>query len=358
MIIELLKLVVIRGAGVIIYTLSAIYFLPESNVVASILASTIIDFLVGMLYPTFKTAVVSARVDIHLIFGLTIIISIALVTGVYFFHKNTFSTTLLLYLIIVAIFPFFVKAGTLFELQDVEGHIALEALISFVSAIIASIFLVVFKLFDIDSYCSTPLLRVFFYCIFCIFFYQRNGYLTAKIKPRFSFDIQALRSFIGIEYLILFSVFRAKILYLISSDINSQGGVKLITLLYDPVSAFYGYYLRTAFARVGFESAVYFVKIWPLFFMTLSGALFFVCLFDFPQIYGIALIVSVVALLISLAGLTTSYIVGFKISKILYILVYAIVMALFEYLENIEGGLIVSLISLMLIVSLQRNGRI
>ena len=303
MIIELLKLVVIRGAGVITYTLSAIYFLPESNVVASILASTIIDFMVGMLYPTFKTAVVSARVDIHLIFGLSITISIVLMIGAYFLRNNTFWATLFLYLIIVAIFPLIVKAGTLFELQDVDGHIALEALISFVSAIIASVFLVIFKLFDIDSEFSTPLLRVFFYCIFCIIFYEKKGFLAAKIKPRFSFDIQAFKSFIGIEYLMLFSVFRAKILYLISIDVNSQGVVKLITLLYDPISAFYGYYLRTAFARVGFKSAVYFVNVWPLFFMTLCGALCFVNLLNFSPVYNIALIISVVALLISFAGL-------------------------------------------------------
>ena len=163
MFLGLLKLVMVRGAGVAIYTASAIYALPESNIISSILVLSIIDFLAGMLYPTFKTAVVSGRVDIELVYGMSIVISVILLSASYFIYQNILLISFVLYLIVVAIFPYVVKAGSLFESKDVGGHIKLEAFVSFVSAISSSVLLIAFTIFNFDSDFSTPIFRIFFY---------------------------------------------------------------------------------------------------------------------------------------------------------------------------------------------------
>ncbi len=358
MFLSLLKLVMVRGAGVAIYTASAIYALPESNVISSILVLSIIDFLAGMLYPTFKTAVVSGRVDIELVFGMSIVISVILLSASYFIYPNILLISFVLYLIVVAIFPYIVKAGSLFESKDVGGHIKLEAFVSFVSAISASVLLIAFKIFNFDLEFSTPILRNFFYFVVCVICYIKRGFLAVEVKPRLSFDIKALVSFVGVEYLMLFSVFRAKILYLISSDINFQGSVKLISLLYDPVSVFYGYFLRSTFAKAGFKSIEYFIRVWPVFFITLCVSFVFAGLIFVSDVFNLGLIISVVALLLCFAGLTTNYIVGHRCARLSYILVYVFGLIWFEYYENLTIGLIGISLSLMLIISMQRNGRV
>jgi hypothetical protein len=357
MLLGLAKLIFVRGVGVAIYTVSAIYALPETNIVTSILVLSIIDFLAGMLYPTFKTAVVSGRVDIEFVFGISLLISFFLLVGSYFIYPSTLPISFIFYCVIVVIFPSIVKAGSLYELKDVDGHIKLEAFTSFIAAISASIFLIFFKLLNLDSDLSTPALRVFLYFIVCYIFYVKRGFLDDNIKPRLSFNIKLLTPLVGIEYLMSLSVLRAKILYLISNNNNFDGSVKIISLLYDPISAFYGYFLRSTFSTAKYNDINYLILVMPIFFCTLATSFIFATsIFIFDEL-RIGLIISVVSLLLALAGLTTNYIISQKYARLSYMIIYMLGLILFEFNHLIIGLIGVSL-SLMFVIFMQRKGRI
>lgn len=332
-----------RGIGAISYATVAALTLPAENIANSIYLLTIFEFVFGMVLPTLRTAVLSGNISIEEAGFCSILVSLfSFLASIYFWNRGSSQYLLIISLII---FPLLIQKLVYIENHDISKSLNIDAKSAMIGALASSCALTIFYILKISEWISSPLIRGFF--VICSqLIYLRN--IPTK-KVLFS-DVNKIKIILkiipGLDYLTIASILKAKAL----SNLNIANGeyaVKIIVLIYDPIAALMGYFLRSRYKQSNFQLNHYFSKTFLLFTTMLSTSIAAsIASLIHSSYVQIANNIAIACLLLTIAGLTShATLLDFK--NRMYLIFSISISSLFFALEiNIGYSVLITSISI------------
>ena len=357
----IINAVINRGIGSIIYVISVYYFLPSEIVSRDIEVLIISEFLLGILIYIYRVKSLNSKEFEKYSFILSIFIGILVMIFSIIILKHSFG---FVYAILsVFVFPFLLIYYSEAEKKDLNKLIKLESKIALISSIIASVLLIIGYYIDNKNEYVSPALKIITSNLILLIVLVNNYKIEFK-KYHYTFKINfLLRSMLEIDYVMVVSYFKMNLFKVLDYDLNifnnSISITKIILMVYDPIAAFFGYYLRLKFSDVGFKTREY-IKLTTFIFDILWYILLIlltIYLIDINKNLNNILNVMIAVLTLIILSAKTNFmtLACYKVKLIYDLIILAAALILIYGDEKISYAFLICSILLIKKIYLERN---
>lgn len=293
--------VVLRFIGVGLYSLAASYIIPSALFVDVVVDIVIYEFIFGMLLISMKINAMSGFGNFS---SRTAVYSFFLLLIVLYSILNEFTS---LYLLLSAVLaPFICEMRIVAERRNFENALSLESYAAMIGNLLAAAILVMVYLIHGDVLSPMARYLILALSIFCGFALFGSFLVFSRLDYK-ELSVDSIVSTVkSTDYLAAVSFFKASVL----SSLESYNPliVKLVVLIYEPISAVFGFILRFLLNDSSYSGREYRRLVRPFWlFLLILGLAFLSMNFAFPSFfyYSVASYVFLsLFVLLTLAGLT------------------------------------------------------